>query len=88
MSVANRGALQIHELLTDETHLAHQGMCALRTTYDSEERFVEHVDGVLRPAGYRLLGAFSPDGEPAIAVAGFRVAHTTSPTGSPPFPRP
>ncbi len=64
---------QTRELLTGETHLAHWAMRALRTVYDSEERFVEYVDGALRPAGYRLLGAFSPDREPAGAVAGFRV---------------
>jgi GNAT superfamily N-acetyltransferase len=34
---------------------------------------VERVDGALRPTGYRLLGAFSPDRESAVAVAGFRV---------------
>jgi len=66
-------AAQPRELLTGETHLAHQAMRALRTTYESDERFVEYVDGVLRPAGYRLLGAFSPDRESAVAVAGFRV---------------
>lgn len=64
---------QTREILTGETHLAHQAMLALRTTYESEQGFVEYVDGVLRPAGYRLLGAFSPGREPAGAVAGFRV---------------
>jgi GNAT superfamily N-acetyltransferase len=64
---------QTREILTGETHLAHPAMRALRTAYESEERFVEYVDGVLRPAGYRLLGAFSPNREPAVAVAGFRV---------------
>jgi len=66
-------ATQTRELLIGDTHLAHQAMRALRTIYDSEEGFVEYVDGVLRPAGYRLLGAFSPDRAPAGAVAGFRI---------------
>ncbi len=66
-------AAQIREILTGETHLAHQAMRALRTTYEGEQEFVEYVDGVLRPAGYRLLGAFSSDREPAGAVAGFCV---------------
>jgi GNAT superfamily N-acetyltransferase len=61
------------EVPTSETHLAHHAMRALRTNYESEERFVEYVNGVLRPVGYRLLGVFSPDREPAVAVAGFRV---------------
>jgi GNAT superfamily N-acetyltransferase len=66
-------AAETLEILTGETSLAYQAMRALRTTYESEERFVEYVDGVLRPAGYRLLGVFSPDHESAVAVAGFRV---------------
>lgn len=65
---------QTREILLGETHLAHHAMRALRTTYESEQEFVEHVDRVLRPAGYRLLGAFSPDRELAGAVAGFRVS--------------
>jgi len=48
-------------------------MRALRTAYEREQEFVEHVDGVLRPAGYRLVGAFVSDREQAVAVAGFRV---------------
>lgn len=76
MSVANRGASQIRELCAGETRLAHEAMRALRTAYESEQKFVEHVDGVLRPTGYRLLGTFSPDREPAVAVAGFRVGNS------------
>jgi GNAT superfamily N-acetyltransferase len=48
-------------------------MRTLRAAYENEKQFVEYVDGVLRPGGYRLLGAFSPDRKPAVAVAGFRV---------------
>ncbi len=73
MSVANRGALQIRELHAGETHLAHRAMSALRAAYESEQEFVEYVDGVLRPAGYRLLGAFLPGNEQAVAAAGFRI---------------
>jgi hypothetical protein len=79
-------AAQTRELLAGETHLAHQAMRALRTTYESEQEFVEHVDGVLRPAGYRLLGAFSPDHEPAGAVAGFRVGDNPSSMAHEPRP--
>jgi GNAT superfamily N-acetyltransferase len=73
MSATHAGASQIRELPVGETHLAHQAMCTLRTAYESEQGFVEHVDGVLRPAGYRLVGAFVSDREQAVAVAGFRV---------------
>ncbi|MGH2904791.1 MAG: GNAT family N-acetyltransferase [Solirubrobacteraceae bacterium] len=67
------GSTQIRELPTGETQLAHHAMRALRPAYEDERRFVEHVDGVLRPAGYRLIGAFLSDQERAIAVAGFRI---------------
>ncbi len=46
-------------------------MRALRTHYDDEARFVERVDEVQRPQGYRLVGVFE-DGH-CSAVAGFRV---------------
>ncbi len=65
---------QIRELTAGETHLAHDAMRALRTAYESSERFVEHVDRVLRPAGYRLIGAFRSGGKHAVAAAGFRVS--------------
>jgi GNAT superfamily N-acetyltransferase len=67
-------AAQIRELPAGETHLAHQAMCELRAAYRNEPQFVEHVDGVLRPGGYRLVGAFVSDREQAVAVAGFRVS--------------
>jgi GNAT superfamily N-acetyltransferase len=66
-------AVEIRELSVGETHLAHQAMRALRTAYESEQEFVEHVDGVLRPVGYRLVAAFVSDQEQAVAVAGFRI---------------
>lgn len=73
MSVASRGESQIRELHAGETRLAHRTMRELRTDYESEQEFVERVDGVLRPAGYRLLGAFLPGNEQAVAAAGFRI---------------
>jgi GNAT superfamily N-acetyltransferase len=51
-------------------------MRELRTGYEDERDFVEHVDGVLRPAGYRLVGAFAPEQDWAVAVAGFRVGQS------------
>src|SRR5271165_1471837 len=62
----------IRELPAGETHLAHQAMRALRSADESEHEFVEHVDDVLRAGGYRLVGAFAPPREQAVAVAGFR----------------
>ena len=74
MSATHTSTAQIRELPVGETHLAYQTMHALRTAYESERQFVEQVDGVLRPAGYRLVGAFVSDREQAVAVAGFRVS--------------
>jgi GNAT superfamily N-acetyltransferase len=72
VNVAEEG-VQIRELQAGETHRAHETMRALRTTWTSEREFAKHVDGVMRPAGYRLVGAVLPDREQAVAVAGFRV---------------
>jgi GNAT superfamily N-acetyltransferase len=68
-------AVEIRELLAGETTLAHRAMRELRTSYADEREFVDHVDRVLRPTGYRLVGALAVDQEPAVAVAGFRTSH-------------
>jgi GNAT superfamily N-acetyltransferase len=46
-------------------------MSALRTHHADEAEFVQRVDEVQRPQGYRIVGAF--EGERCVAVAGFRV---------------
>jgi len=68
-------AAEIRELIEGETRLAHEALSALRPAYEDEREFAAHVDGVLRPGGYRLVGAFAADGEQAVAVAGFRVGN-------------
>jgi GNAT superfamily N-acetyltransferase len=70
-----KGSSEVREVNVGETHLVHSAMQALRPRYEDEQQFAEHVDVVLRPAGYRLIGAFLPDREPAVAVAGFRVGN-------------
>jgi GNAT superfamily N-acetyltransferase len=72
--VSESSAREIRELGAGETHLAHAAMRALRVAYEDEARFAQHVDGVLRPAGYRLVGAFAGGAGQAAAVAGFRIA--------------
>lgn len=47
-------------------------MRALRPHLADQESFVDHVDRVQRPAGYRLVGVVA-DEDAAVAVAGFRV---------------
>ncbi|HEY3829765.1 MAG TPA: GNAT family N-acetyltransferase [Solirubrobacteraceae bacterium] len=62
----------VRELLVGETQLAHPAMHSLRSAFASEQEFVEYIDGVLRPGGYRLVGAFTSARAEALAVAGFR----------------
>lgn len=64
----------LKELLPPETNLAFTAMRELRPGIKSLEEFVEQVDEVQRPSGYRLV-AFVPDeGSDALAVAGFRLS--------------
>lgn len=73
MSTEQAPTVEVRELPAGETHLAQQAMHPLRSAYESEQELAEHVDEVLRPAGYRLIGVFAPDCAYALAVAGFRV---------------
>ncbi|WP_211341570.1 GNAT family N-acetyltransferase [Myceligenerans xiligouense] len=67
----------LQEILPPDTHLAFRAMRALRGHLTDAEAFATRVDEVLRPEGYRLLGAFD-DGRGteagAVAVLGFRFA--------------
>ena len=72
---ATNDATEVRELAVGETNRAHEALRALRTALSSEHEFVEHVDGVLRPSGYRLVAAILPDHEQAVSVAGFRTGH-------------
>jgi hypothetical protein len=36
-------------------------MSTLRPAFDALEAFVDQVDAVQRPEGYRLVGAFEPE---------------------------
>jgi GNAT superfamily N-acetyltransferase len=65
----------VRELLPPDTGLGFAAMQALRTNLADEQAFVQQVDEVQRPEGYRLVGAFEEDGTSAVAVAGFRTAH-------------
>jgi GNAT superfamily N-acetyltransferase len=65
----------IRELSPAETHLAYVAMKALRPQIGETQDFVERVNNLQRPEGYRLVAAFVEGEEQAAAVAGFRVAH-------------
>lgn len=67
--------MTVREILPPDTALAFEAMRELRTHLTDADRFAARVDELQRPEGYRLLGAFEDDGQPAAAVAGFRVGH-------------
>ena len=71
-------AAELREIVPPDTALAFPALQALRPHYESEEVLVRDVDELLRPEGYRLVGAFEPRTEHALAVAGFRVEHMLS----------
>lgn len=68
----------IRELGPGETRLGFAAMRELRTHLKSEGDFVQRVDEVQRPQGYRLIGSFEPDVEAAAAVAGFWTSNCLS----------
>jgi GNAT superfamily N-acetyltransferase len=68
----------LREILPPDTALAFAAMRALRPELPDEAAFVQRVDEVQRPEGYRLVGAFEDSSHEAVAVAGFRVAHSIS----------
>jgi GNAT superfamily N-acetyltransferase len=66
----------IREVVPPDTGLAFKAMRALRTDLADEDAFVRAVDDVQRPEGYRLAGVFEEGERDALAVAGFRTAHS------------
>jgi len=68
--------MAIREILPPETGSAFAAMRALRTELVDGTSFVKRVDDVQRLEGYRLVGAFEAGTADAVAVAGFRAAHS------------
>jgi len=66
---------EVREILPPDTGLAFEAMRELRPHVGEEADFVRRVDELLRPGGYRLVGAFDAGEERAAAVAGFRLGH-------------
>jgi GNAT superfamily N-acetyltransferase len=62
----------IRELLPEDTALAYAAMKLLRPGIGSEAAFIERVNRVQRPQGYRLIASFADGEVQAAAVAGFR----------------
>jgi GNAT superfamily N-acetyltransferase len=66
----------VREILPPDTRLAFAAMRALRPRVLEEEQFVVTVDEAQRAEGYRLVGVFEDGSSEAVAVVGFRVAHS------------
>lgn len=69
---------KIRELSAAETGLAYTTMLELRPHLASRDAFVECVNRVQRPEGYRLLGSFEEGNDEPVALAGFRTVHHLS----------
>jgi GNAT superfamily N-acetyltransferase len=68
----------IREIVPPDTVSAFRAMKALRGELEDGSSFVRCVDEVQRAEGYRLIGAFEDGVSDAVAVAGFRRAHSLS----------
>jgi GNAT superfamily N-acetyltransferase len=72
-ALAHPGGMEIRELAPAETHLAYQAMLELRPNIGTESEFVARVNGVQRPAGYRLVASFDDGDTAAAGAAGFHI---------------
>ena len=68
---------EIRELPGGQTNLAAPAMLALRPRWETADTLVDLIDTRLRPAGYRLVGAFDDHGI-AVSVVGFREMWTSA----------
>jgi GNAT superfamily N-acetyltransferase len=69
---------QIREIMEGETAQAAAAMLLLRPRWKSADAVTDLIDGKLRPAGYRLVGAFEHPAGPAVSIAGFRELWSTA----------
>ena len=68
----------LREIVPPDTALAFTAMRELRTALTDRGKFVEQVDSLQRPQGYRLVGMLPDEGADAVAVVGFRLATSLS----------
>ena len=66
--------IEVREIPAGSTELAVPGLLALRP-HLVPAQLVAVIDERLRPAGYRLVGAFGGGSTSAAAVAGFRITY-------------
>lgn len=66
--------IEVREIGADETWRGAEAMLELRRRWVDADTVVDAIDTVLRPVGYRLVGAFEPGAQSAASVCGFRPA--------------
>jgi hypothetical protein len=77
------GLYPVREILPPETHAAFLVLAgpysfAENELADGEAVFVDRVDRVMRPDGYRLAGTFEPGSDIAAGVVGFRLIRSNA----------
>ncbi|UXA16056.1 N-acetyltransferase [Mycobacterium sp. SMC-4] len=70
--------VEVREILTGKTGEAADALLELRPRWKTPAALVDFVDSQLRPAGYRIVGAFEPGSAAASSALGFREAHSTA----------
>ena len=70
--------VQIREILEGETAHAAAAILLLRPRWKNADAVTGFVDRHLRPAGYRLVGAFEQPSDAAVSVVGFRELRSTA----------
>lgn len=73
-STAPASAGRLREIDASETASAFAALSILRPMLTDVNRFVDQVNNLQRPQGYRLLGIFEEGKNSAVAVCGFRVS--------------
>jgi GNAT superfamily N-acetyltransferase len=68
----------LREIVPPDTGLAFTAMRVMRTGLVDRAAFVEQVDRVQRPEGYRLVGMLPDTAADAVSVAGFRLGTSLS----------
>jgi GNAT superfamily N-acetyltransferase len=64
--------IEVREIQIGDTSEAVAAMLELRPRWGTAAAILDFIDVSLRPAGYRLVGAFNGQDSDALAVAGFR----------------
>ena len=69
---------QIREIIEGKTTQAVEAMLLLRPRWKTADAVIDFIDTKLRPAGYRLVGAFEHSSGTASSIIGFRELWSTA----------